>query len=523
MKPNDFELKDTTTVFLLPFSFDEEYLRSLQKASVWEINNIRVDKSAFYPHIYKFLVENYAKGSVSLNHNNCLIYSLKDKWDSVTEDNKCIAKLFSKQEFEIKPESDKEKLYFRILNEKSKLSSPKLMLYPLASVGFLMISIELTGKERTVGDLINLNYRLHKITSSPPAIQISLPKNAHIERAKEADKIYQALANYNFKENKTKKEEEHRSWYFHNLFLFLLSDFNTNTLGVKIFNKARFHLFTHLHVDSAEKLMDGQPIENDDLIKDFIRLARCQNKKYKVFANDMGNNTIYMQTFENIYVASCVEGTCIMLDSQGTDSEFFNDFKNDVFFTRYLWIYLLIFLQKHTLIELTEKLLSFDTNMAAESTGTFWKKFKKMVNLDTDIASDSMDNLGKLVSDLSKMKINSAFASISDHTQHNTFYWFCSEKLLVNKHLQEVKDKIGDVDIILRDRIDQSNKRQSRRLEWVLAILMISQIYFAMVSFYHIEAHWLNWLIKRIPIVFIVLILILLWFRTVDMMKSSKR
>jgi hypothetical protein len=360
-----------------------------------------------------------------------------------------------------------------------------------------MISIELTGKTPSLNDLINLNYRLHKINSSPPAIQISLPENAHVERVKEVEKTCQALEKYCLKDIGTKNQSVTNCWYIHNLFVFLLFNFDRNKLGVEPFNNSRFHLFTYLQVDSLEKFEDGHQPEKDELFKDFIRIARCQNKNYKVLPNDLENNATYMQTFENIYVASCVEGACMMVDSQGVASEFINEYKNVSFLARYLWIYLLVFLQRHTLIELT----------------------KRLMNIDSEAASDSKNSLRKLVSKLSKMKINSYFTDISDHTQHNTFYRFCSDRLMVKKYLDEVKDKIDGIDLILREQIEQTEKRRSRRLEWVLAILMIPQIYFAMAIFYQIEEHWF---IKIIPVSFIILMLLLVWLIAADMFKNSK-
>jgi hypothetical protein len=273
---------------------------------------------------------------------------------------------------------------------------------------------------------------LHRISSNQPAIQIASSENAHIECVKEAGKIYQALSKYSFKE--TKKEAEARSWNFPNLFLYLLLNFDKNKLGVEIINKARFHLFTYLQVDSSEKRED----EKKDLIIDFLRLTRCQNRKYRVLPNDMENNAAYIQTFENIYVASCVEGTCMMLDSQGVVSDFFNGYKNSTFFARYLWIYLLVFLQRQTLAGLN----------------------KKVMNIDTDMTLDAKVSLGKIVSDLAKIKINSFFTNISDHTQHNTFYWICSDKILVNKYLKEINEKIEGVEIILREKTVQREEKQ---------------------------------------------------------------
>jgi len=305
-----------------------------------------------------------------------------------------------------------------------------MILYPLLSVGVLMLSIELTGKQRTLNDLLALNYMLHKIDQQPE-IQITLPDKTHEKRIEEVNKIYEALAQY-----ETRRGDTNRTyWCLHNLFLFLLFNFEKNKLGIETFNKSRFHLFTYFQIDTSVGQNDvgagftPAPVSaqnGTELIRDFIRIARCQNKKYKVLPNLLENNEIYMKTFENIYIASCAEGACMMIDSFGDDSVFFSDFKNFPFLSRYLWIYLLVYVQKSTLNGFTKMLTNINTETAIDSNETL---VKKLEDFETK---------------LSKMKMN-IFTDISDHTQHNDFYKFCFDKLFVKKHFDEVGDKIREL------------------------------------------------------------------------------
>ena len=483
---NNFTIKDTVTVFLLPFIFNEEYYHSLEKnTSIWRKidlvankNDLGIDKSAFYPHIYKFLVGNLSlkKGEEAVNPNHCIVYSLKENMENQPEEIKYINKLFSNTNLEIKVrrnETDRDKLNFRLLNEKSKLSSPKLILCPNSSVGLLILSLALTGDKRTLTDLLAFNNMLHKI-DQPPEIQISLPENAHKLRIEEAGKIYQSLAD-NVNENK-------QSWRLYNLFKFLLSNFDKNTdKGIEPFNTSRFHLFTYFHVDSSEKFENGKQPDKNELMTDLIRIAGCQNKKYKVLPNDLYNNEKYRQTFENIYIASCVEGACMMVDSQDVDSTFFTGFKNATFLARYLWIYLLVCMQRHTLIKLT----------------------KELMNIDVKTAS-SKDGLGKHLKNLSEMKINSFFTDISDHTQHNDFYRFCSDKLRVKKHIEDVNEKIKDADAILSYRIEQAETKRNYILQVFMAVLTITQIFIALTA-YRINIDC--WLVMLIPIICLIIVI----------------
>jgi hypothetical protein len=489
MDAKNYTLKDAITVYMLPFSFSGEYG---QFSSLWKISSLRLDDSAFYPHIYRFLTGNFNESGL-INPNNCVILSLKDNWDHLPEKDRSNIKIFGKTEMEIKvnnEEAESEKITFKLLNEKSKLSSPKLILSPLSNIGVLILSIELTEKSNSLNDLINLNYKLHKI-NLPPAITLALPPNAHPARIHETNRIYDSLSAYSMTDSK--KEIMH--WYLHSLCQFLLHTGNPSALQIQTFNKSRFHLFTYFQVNSLE---EGILPESSNLMKDFIRIARCQNQKYQVLPDDLGNNTIFMQTFENIYIASCVEGAAMMIDSQDNSSEFIKTFKNTSFLTRYLWIYLLVFLQRYTLIELTGKLM----------------------NIDTNTAEDSKENLWQLVRRLSKMKINSYFTDLSEHTQHNAFYRFCSERLLIQSYLDEIKDKIDSVDVILREQIEKNETAGKRRLEWILTILMLPEIFFAAIAFYQSNPHRI---IQFIPCIFIIPIGILIWLFASGIAQSSKQ
>jgi serine phosphatase RsbU (regulator of sigma subunit) len=68
-----------------------------------------------------------------------------------------------------------------------------------------------------------------------------------------------------------------------------------------------------------------------------------------------------------------------------------------------------------------------------------------MANINTETTSDLKDSLEEFSIKLAKMKKNSFFTNVSDHTQHNRFYGFCSDKLSVKRYLEEVKDRISEL------------------------------------------------------------------------------
>lgn len=454
---NEYLLKDSMTSFLIPFRLREAINILSHKLSIWERDKMRVDKEAIYEHIQKFLVGNIStKDQESINPHNCLVYSLKDKWPEPDADNKQIAKVLNKLNLEIdaKGQDEMKTLQFSFIREKGSLSSPKLILYPQAQIGLLVLSIALKGQ--SVADLIALNYTLHKIgLGQSPKIRIAedsnKPQKEEIKERikKERDDVYLTLNKYN---TFASSQEDIEGWNMNSLIAFLLSDFDKNGISISLFNNTRMHPVTFFSLDS--------PTCNEDIIRNYIRIIRCQSGKYQVLSEEQVSGKLYMQTFENIFIGASVEGVAVMTLSPENAIQFIKDFKNGIFLTRYLWIYLLAFIQRQTLLKLTEELMDIDMNASY----------------------DSKNSLGKIVSRLAKMKINTYFTNISDHTQHNTFYRFCSNNLSIREHLNEVDEKIEDLNIMLQEQIDGAEKERSERLERRIALIAIIQVFFACIT-----------------------------------------
>lgn len=444
------ELKDSMTIFIIPFSFGNCKTDSLALNSCkWEHHPLNIDKGAIYPHIHNFLVENFHNGD-QLMQQKCIVYSLKDSWEDINDEDRPISKLIRSHTnvITIKQNEENKDLKFRFLNTKNNLSSPKLILYPQALIGLLIFSIELISESPTIGDLISLNYNLAKIDPvQSPKILIS-NSSSHTELNIEISNINTALAKYS-----TITKNDLSGWYLNGFIKFLLSDFDINGSCVNILNEARTHLFTYIQVDSKEV--------TEDLKRDFILITRCQNEKYKLTHEDFDLDKNFKQLFDNIFIASCVEGAALMTLAHDDSPTHIKNFKTGTLIPRYLWIYLLVYIQRQSIIEVNKELLE----------------------IDLETAYDSKNNLRTIVSRLSKMKINAYFTDISDHTQHNTFYHFCARNLSIKEHLNEANDKIKDLEAILQEQIEESDKERSKSWKNILGRLMIPSIYFAFLSF----------------------------------------
>ncbi|MDR1881685.1 MAG: hypothetical protein LBR26_02740 [Prevotella sp.] len=472
------ELKDSMTVCFIPFSLECDNVISIMNGSLWELIEISVDKSFLYPHISKFLFDNFGvKDEKGINLDNCLVYSLKEDWHGiVSEKEEAIRNLFNNYTLELKTKQDgKEttelKYYFRLLNK--SMLSPKLVLHPLSSVGFLMFCFEADERSLQFEDYINLNYYLHKTGKQSPAIRID-------KNNENNNKIYSSLRNYNRNNIKpSKKEDSSDFFYLYNLVSFLLHNFD----GLTFLNKENMHLFSYIQINSKdENALANDDITNNYIMKNYIRLARCQNTKYMVRPeSDSFGDKIYMQTFENIYIASCVEGGCIMTDLNHNSPSFMQDFKTAPFASRYLWTYMLVYLQRIMLLNLSARLTNI--NLAL---------------------SDSKGAVTDSLLKLSKMKANTYFTDISDITQHNLFYRFCSQNLSIRQHFDEVRDKIEDLDIVIKEQelvikeqeleirnkelkqIEEAERNEAKRtkdLSNKLGFICIAQVFFAFVAF----------------------------------------
>ncbi|MDR2918517.1 MAG: hypothetical protein LBV72_04000 [Tannerella sp.] len=472
MEEQEIILKDSITVMLLPFSYEDEASFLLPESSIWErTHNFTVDKNYLYSHIQKFLTGNAVlPKDANIDAQDCVIYSLKDNIEQVAGDDKCILKVFGQTMRLMGKDDAIDSVGFKLLNVKKNMASPKLILHPYSSVGLLMLSFELVSNGAKQDDLMSLNNKLHKIKSQPPLIRVELPAEVNEKKLEEVYKIYSSLHKYQL--FKFKKEET-EGWYLYNLVAFLLFDFNPDKqqVGVTLFNNERFHLVTYFLIDYDEK--------DDEMIRNFIRISRGQDLKYKIMPGDTEYGKMYIQTFENIYLVSSIEGSAIMADSQQGALKFIDEFKGH-FLSRYLWIYLLAFLQRQILVTLSKELMDID--------------------LDDDVVGNSKNKLIDKLIKQSKVKVNTYFTSISDYTQHNVFYRFCVRQLDVKQHFDEIKEKINDLDIILKEQelkikeqelklkedAKQSEKERNEELQILLGRLIIPQIFLALLVFFNI-------------------------------------
>ena len=119
--------------------------------------------------------------------------------------------------------------------------------------------------------------------------------------------------------------------------------------------------------------------------------------------------------------------------------QFYQEFMTNNLVQRYLWLYVLVFIQRYSLINMARGIGAIDNDGDR----------KNIV---------SLKRLRSLSDHLTRIKVNSYFSDVSDYTQHNEFYHFCCERLGVVRLLADVEQKMQTLDDCLRQKVEQRNE-----------------------------------------------------------------
>jgi len=188
--------------------------------------------------------------------------------------------------------------------------------------------------------------------------------------------------------------------------------------GYSRFDPFRLHVFTYLQL-TQDKC-------SPRVLTDFHRILKLQNYNYQVSVTG-GVPVPYRNTFNNIYIGSTVEGGGIMtfIPKKEQDKEgnsFLREFRKSSLSQVYLWIYIMVQMQRYTLINIERNLTEYDFN--------------------NENTKDSRANLREFVTLMTKNKINTYFTDVSTHTHHNLFYSLCCQNLSIKAISETVEQKI---------------------------------------------------------------------------------
>ena len=245
------------------------------------------------------------------------------------------------------------------------------------------------------------------------------------------------------------------------------------------FNPYRLHPFTYLRLNQNQ----FTPSAFDD----FIRIINVQNRNYQVLSDN--SKILCEQTFRNIYMGSSTEGGGIMTllpehkmsktstkhdktieteKDEDSPYEFIKNFHNSSLSQGYIWIYLMVFVQRCTLLGVEKELSRFD--------------FDDNSYNNEDNTPQKRELLRSLIKRMTQNEINTYFVDISDHTHHNKFYRLCSRNLQIEEYFTDVRRKTRTLKEYLSQLMDQRNEEMIARSEKITRIITIAGIVFALFS-----------------------------------------
>lgn len=440
MSDNNFEPK-AYTFFMIPFYYEGSWNEIHKTISRWKVlQEDLYNEDILYPYIMDLFKTE--------THQNPGLYTMESQQPF---DNESSPKnRLNIYQLEVKDEGTQSQFFFdRIMNkgcvaiissDSAKNNNPKaipfkllhdgnfaphLFVSPSAQIGIMTLCIEL-GPTCKMEDQQILNYTLHKRNELAkngktlkyrclcplPEKHFSLSDNEFLKE----------VANYTntekFKElvwDKNQNRTEYVNWDLNFLVNFLLNTLKGKET-VKYFNNSRMQLFSFCSLDGFES---SYTLRKEDIIPDLLRLSRCVNSKYLLPFDEMVKNGAVLQTFENIFFSSTIEGTSMVCIAKKENKSFIKDIQHK-FNREYFLIYLLVLLQRYTLLSIDRRLIEFE----AQNDG-------------------NDDGLWDLINLICKIKVNCYYTDVSVYTQHSQFYQHCCKNLNIPETFKEIDDKIS--------------------------------------------------------------------------------
>lgn len=212
---------------------------------------------------------------------------------------------------------------------------------------------------------------------------------------------------------------------------------------IELLEKTRMHAFSYIQVSDVENM--------DEFRSALMQIASIQTDAYQT----SDNASQPVELFHNIYVCSRNEGGVMAtVLTPEYDTQFIRGYKSNKFTAEYLWIYTFTIMQYYALISLTNRLyLPLKNKVIKKSIKQLWL-IKKHI-----------------------------FMSISRFSHINLFYKTVVDSLALHSLLEILDENYNYMQNCNQVRI-------STRTNWMLAFLTISQVVFAILSFFTVNVVW---------------------------------
>lgn len=443
---NNMNIDKALTYMMVPFYYEGDFL---SVGNLWQQDNNRELKSEdadyLYPHIMYFLKGKMVTGTSA--NSSLTVYRLNEK----SEDYRSFWKKFASKIQSARIDDNLNIDFKFIEGTKSPIfGTPHLFVSEEGNVGLLTFGIG--QKCNDIQQLKQLNYHLHKIQQPlGNCISKGMKLNEKVpESAKEKVKAELNFA-YNAFYNRNASDEEMAAEFIWNMKMvtsFFLQDikgckkmrYNNEKTSIKLFSPPRIHLFTFCTIDDSA----NNQIQNEDVIPELLKLSRCVNDKYMLANEQLDKENGILKTFDNIYIASSVEGTAMIAVAKEGNKGFISSM--DQALERYLWVYLMSLIQRFSLLNLDRRL--------------------------SQINEGDTSNLLSVMKVVSVLKSHCSYAEVSPFAQHNQFYKYCSEKLNIFRSYEEIVQKTGGLNLLFEQRAEWGQ----RRLNLLVGVLTVFQV-----------------------------------------------
>lgn len=483
------KLEKAFTYFMIPFYYEGEDYKVLKVSespsdAMWEASKGKIlneEDDVLYSYIINFIQGKTNDHLDIYNINSDAKSPARKFWDvfsqkPIVEDEK--KKKKSQQETEKKEKNEKEppkslhSTYLEVEDENGEktiipttfdlqrdngytgLKSPHLFISPSANTGILTFCIGLGERNRTMDDLKRLNYCLHKIskplnkcTTSSFSLKERTFYNEEARISTHKNIIgYRNIINAHDDNQKWSPDYEF-SWNIRTLIDSLLSDVKgikhengrTKECDIQLFSDTRAHLFTFCQIDGIQT-----PYEYEGIKLDLMRLSRCVNDKYMLPVDEAMEKDMCLKTFSNIYFSSSVEGAAMIAISKKENEDFVKQIDNQGL-PRYLSIYLLVMIQRYSMLNINRRL--------------------------TELCADTSDtSLWDILKIIKKVKVHCYYTDVSPYSQHNQFYQHCNKNLHVRETFNEIDNKTKVLNLTISHDMqvlmeEQKNALEVQRLE----------------------------------------------------------
>ena len=488
----EIHISKAFTYFMIPFYYEgENYkVKNIDDnpiAAMWEMSKAKIlneEDDVLYPYIINFIQGQTYDHLDIYNINSDSKSPARKFWDAFSQkpivDDKKKKKKKDQQEeqeknveeektpgfhstdIEVKDENGKKEVIpttfdFQRDNGYTGLKSPHLFISPSANIGILTFCIGLGENNRTMDDMKRLNYSLHKISKPlnrcfTPSFQLKkqtfFNEQARLSTENKISGYRQCIAPHEDTQTDCSPYSEF-TWNIRTLIDMLLSDVKgvkqedgrTRECDIQLFSDTRAHLFTFCQIDGTQSTYGF-----DDIKHDLMRLSRCVTDKYILPVDEAMEKDMCLKTFSNIYFSSSVEGAAMIAIAKKENEDFVKQIDNQGL-PRYLAIYLLVLIQRYSMLHINRRLTALSSATANSS-------------------------LWSILDIIKRVKVHCFYTDVSPYSQHNQFYQHCNKNLHVRETFNEIDNKTKilnltishDMQVLLEE---QKKANEELRLEEV--------------------------------------------------------